>query len=364
MRRTVRAGFTLIEAGFVAAVGAALLGVIAPAGLQINTSRRGMTSSAKLGQIGLGAAMYGIDHDGRIPGYSWRGADPDGGGGYFVMPDGNTRYAANDTQAANLQCVEILMRRTGRIDGPHKLHHSPQVNIPRHMSHTVLQDYMNVPFPSELFADPADAKQLQWQANPLDISYQNDIPYAPGSEWTDDHHEHNGYTTVSTRQKWAYKSSYHTVPMAYAPDSMPTVRPYFFSTYTFILASDTPLTSGRWFDEVVFPSGKVHMYEEFDRERSLHVGGRWYGYPTSVPDKLMFDGSIDSQASWRANPAFEPVYLPKYNGLWVQEYRPLHQFPPTPLGLGDNNYYDTKWQWTLGGLRGLDYPSRLAPAGY
>ena len=364
MRRRVRTGFTLIEAGFVAAVGAALLGVIAPAGLQINTSRRGMTSSAKLGQIGLGAAMYGIDHAGRIPGYSWRGPDPDGGGGYFVMPDGNTRYAANDAQAANLQCVEILMRRTGRIDGPHRFQHSTSVNIPRHMSHTPLQDYMNLPFPSELFADPADAKLLQWQANPLDISFYNDIPYAPGSSWGGYHHDSYGFTQVSTRQKWAFKSSYHTVPVAYAPDSMPTVTPDAGSTYMFMNTNGVPFTAGRGFDEVVMPSGKVYMFEEFDRERAVAIGGRWYGYPTSFPDKLMFDGSIDSQGNWRANPAFHPDLAFKYIGPWLQGYRPLHQFPPTPLGLGDNNYYDTKWRWTLGGLRGLDYPSRLAPSGY
>lgn len=362
MHRTARKGFTLVEAAAAVAMTAALVGVLAPAGMQVNTTRRGMTSQTKLGVIGVGASMYGQDHAGRIPGYSWRGPNPGEGLIPYILPDGSTQSAGSDTEAANIQNREILMRNTGRTTGPHRILSSSGFYLGRFMPHLPLQDYMGLPFPSELFADPADAKLLQWQANPLDISGNNSIPYA-SSGWGPGHHEPGSFTTAAIRQRWAYTTSFDTVPVAYGPDAMPTFLPVSGSSYLFQIASGTRVWMGRGFDEVAFPSAKVYMFEEFDRERGLPVGGRWYAFPTSFPDKLMFDGSIDSQVSSRALSSFRPDQAQKFYGPWRQRYTPLHEFPTTPLGLGDNTQYDMRWRWTLRGLGGLDYPQRFSPPG-
>lgn len=359
----VRKGFTLIETGVAALVGVSLVGALAPPGRQARISQRGISSQANLGQIGAGAAMYGLDHAGRIPGYSWRGPDDGEDFVVYTMPNGSSRVAYSHAEAAALQEEAILLRNTGRIDGPHRILRSDMLLAPRHMPHLPLQEYLGLPFPSPLFADPADAKQLQWQANPFDITAANDIPYAIGSDYGPQHHSPGSFTEQAARQRWAYKSSYETVPAAYSPDGSPTLLPLAGSSYLFLNQSDVRFATGRTFDEVRFPSAKVHMYEEFDRERNLAIGGRWFGSFNSAPSKLMFDGSIDDQLNWRATPSYRPDQPHKSYQPWTQVYTPLHEFPRSPAGWYDNTLHNMYWRWTLFGLQGSDYAQRISAPG-
>jgi hypothetical protein len=279
------------------------------------------------------------------------------------MPNGQTRSATSHASAAGLQEEAILMANTGRIDGQYRILRNDTLLAPRHMPHLPLQDYLGLPFPSPLFADPADAKQLRWQANPLDLTDANDIPYAPGSDYGPQHHSAGSFTGAGARQRWAYKSSYDTVPAAYAPDGAPTLLPVPSSSYLFMNQSDVRFATGRALEEVRFPAAKVYMYEEFDRERGIPVGGRWFGIANSVPTKLMFDGSTDDQPSMASAPSYSPDQPHKHDQPWTQVYTPLHQFPSSTAGWGDTTLRNMYWRWTLRGLQGSDYGRRIWASG-
>ncbi|MCC5822374.1 MAG: hypothetical protein LAT64_06535 [Phycisphaerales bacterium] len=358
-----RRGFTLIDAVAGLAALAAVAAVAMPMGLQSRVQMRGQSSASNLMQIGQASAMYALDHEGLIHTYTWTG--PRGSFPSYKLPDGNSYTAFNDTQAAALQLRSILMRRTGRIDGDHAIMNS-SVRLPhRRMMNLILMDYLDRPFPDPLFADPSDAKMLQWQANPLDITSANNIPYAPGGDFSG-YDSEGGWTGEGVRQRWAYSSSYQTTVFAWQPDQPNT--PPSFSPGIYYPTQTTPhlypssfpnvfIAEGRNYAEVAFPSGKVHYFEEFDRRQA---GSPYFAYDHARPAKLMFDGSVNEWASGFASESADPL---DPRPRWRQRYVPLHEFPLPLTGFGEETLLSMRYRWTFGGLRGLDYPLP-APKGF
>ncbi len=346
--KTRKHGFTLLETAAVLGAVTVLLGVTAPAVRQARVMGRGTASSARLLQIGQGSAMYGADHGGQLFTYTWRP------GQEYLLPDGLTKVPNSQEDAAAWQNVEILMRRTGRISGPDKILMMSGRLPHRRLTHLVLMDYMNLPFPSELFADPADANLLQWQANPLDISAANNIPYAVGNPGAG-YDSSSGWTDAAVRQRWAYGSSYQRTITAWAPDGIagPAPSPVPTTPHLTMMPSGVPLADGRNYAEVAFPSAKVHMFEEFDREQA---GSPYFAYDHARPEKLMFDGSVNDRPSGEAGPSWNPS-MGKVE--WRQAYVPLHTFPIPLSGLGETTPLSQRYRWTVGGLKGIDYGAPL-----
>lgn len=347
----IKRGFTLLETAAVLAIGSLLFGVLAPAVKMSRSQARGVGSAANLMFIGQGSAMYAQDNGGRLFTYTWAGPVTGQGAVFFDMPDGKTRSASSDQEAASWQNTEILMRRTGRLEGSDRIANFSGRLPHRRNSHLPLMDYLNVPFPSTLFADPADANLAIWQANPTDVTLASNIPYAPGSDYAG-YDDQSGWTNVGIRQRWAFGSSYQRTISAWSSDGIdgPTLLPI----------SDTPhmtsgvlppgmLANGRLETEVVFPSAKVHFFEEFDREQA---GSPYFAYDHARPTKLMFDGSINDRPSGEARPSWNPA-----NGKqeWRQTYVPIHTFPLPQGGFGDPTLLSQRYRWTLGGLKGIDY---------
>ena len=111
--------------------------------------------------------------------------------------------------------------------------------------------------------------------------------------------------------------------------------------------------------EVAFPSQKVHMHEEFDYEQSRYP---YFAYDHARPEKLMFDGSINSQPSGEANDSVSPENYdindpqdPSIYPVWTQVYVPLDTFPIPLDGFGDDTELNMRYRWTLFGLQGVDY---------
>lgn len=344
-------GFTLLETAAVTVVVSLLVGALTPAVRQTRVDARGSQSVANLGFIGQGTAMYAADNDGRLFTYTWAP-------GPHLMPDGKTRIATNTQTAAGLQNTEILMRRTGRITGPSRILTLANVLAHRRDTHLVLMDYLDLPFPSDLFADPGDANLLMWQANPLNLSASNNIPYAPGTNTT-------GYAgglswgLGEVRQRWAFGSSYQRTVSAWNPDGLNgegAFVPAASTPHLFLTAFGGPanLPAGRTFDEVVFPSAKVHMFEEFDR-RSFSFAP-YFGYDIARPAKVMFDGSINLRRSGEATPSWNAAFVKQE---WRQTYVPIHTFPVPLGGLGDQTPVSQRYRWTMGGLKGIDYGAPL-----
>lgn len=357
--RVTKSGFTLVETLAVLGI-VALVGVqVAPMQSKMRASARGQTSAAKLTQIGQGSAMYALDNRGRIFNFTWRGPDRPGDPPViYSLPDGTNKSARSPTDAIQWQEMEILQRRTGRVNQSDKIVRY-NTRLPQKRGvHIVLMDYMNLPFPSDLFADPADALLAQWQANPLDISAANDIPYSgpvdPGYDAP------TGWSAMGARQRWAYNSSYLSTYAAYSADGIPgdstwvpvAPTPHLMT----LLPGSTPAykwprtLDNRFYREVASPSGKVHLFEEFDREQA---GSPYFAYDHARPEKLMFDGSVNSWASGDANASWNPA-LGK-TAEWRQNYVPLDKFPVPLSGLGETTELSQRYRWTRFGLLGVDY---------
>ena len=344
-------GFTLLETAAVLAIGSLLVGVLAPAVKMSRSHARGVGSAANLMFIGQGSGMYAQDHAGRNFSYTWAGPEPGQSQVFFDMPDGITRLAGSDQEAASWQQTAILMLGTGRISGPDKILGNTTSVVHRRTILLVLQDYLGRPFPDPMVADPADANLLQWQANPLDIEITNNIPYAPGSD-VDGYDSPGHWTSRNLRQRWAYGSSYQTTAAAWQSDGIggdPSFVPTPITPHLFLGGNRIPTAGGRNFDEVVFPSHKVYFFEEFDREQA---GSPYFAYDHARPEKLMFDGSVNNRPSGEARPSWNPA-----NGKqeWRQTYVPLHTFPLPQGGFGDPTLLSQRYRWTLGGLKGIDY---------
>jgi len=337
--------FTLIELAAVIAVAGTVTASLAPMARKARVSARVQASASNLSAIGQGAGMYGVDNADRIPGYSLAG--PTTQALRLNLPNGDRVTIRNGVDATAFQNTEILQRRTGRLDGPFEILYDNTRLWHRRWSHVVLIDYLDSPFADGLFIDPADANQLTWAANPLDYGAGSTVPYANISD---------GWSRESVRQRWAFAASYQTTVSAWNPDGIRESSYVPFSdTPHLFLVNDVPgnrlrLSDGREFAEVRYPSNKVYFFEEFDREQP---GDPYFGYYHARPEKLMFDGSVNSLASGDANPSWNAA-----NGKlkWRQRYVPLDTFP-TELPGREGERLSQRYRWTLGGLSGVDYPT-------
>lgn len=101
--------------------------------------------------------------------------------------------------------------------------------------------------------------------------------------------------------------------------------------------------------EVAFPAQKVHMHEDHDREQKRFP---WFAYDHAAVEKLMFDGSINSQISGEAHDAENPA---QPGLVWSQTYVPLDAFPIPLGGFNDSTRLNMRFRWTEDGLQGIDY---------
>ncbi|MGJ8636520.1 MAG: hypothetical protein ACSHX5_06720 [Phycisphaerales bacterium] len=313
---------------------------------------RGVTSEGNLATIGQVGAMYALDHEDRIFSFTWRG-----GQNYLDIGTGKTRFMNDDQEAGARQLQNILYRATGRTSGATRIYAAATLLVHRRFSHQVLADYMGGNVSDPMWVDPADANLLYWQANPLEFyeDKKSTLPYDngfPGEGYED----FNVFLYSSTKIHWPFASSYHTVPHAWTQDFDKQYIPIADSPHLFqqFPPSFNTQLGERRHTEVVFPSAKVWMHEEFDREQG---GEPYFAYDHARPAKLMFDGSINTAMSGQAQSSVSPEdYLNGDKFVWEQKYVPLDTFPVPLGGLGDETLLNMRYRWTLGGLTGVDYP--------
>jgi prepilin-type N-terminal cleavage/methylation domain-containing protein len=357
-KRTSRA-FSLIELTMVLAVVASASAVLAPSLSRVRSSMQGMTSEGNLLSIGQGSGMYALDNGDRIFTYSWRAGVPQ-----LNIRSGNMIVPASDSQAASYQARDILWRSTGRINGPGRLFAPLDRLMHRRYSHLVLADYLGGNVSDPLWVDPADAQQLSWQANPLEyLEDNNTIPY--GVDYPSGDYESSfGWDDVAVRQFWTYGSSYQQSNNAWLFDDVATYTPQFETPH---LYANRGHPSGanvaqRFTSEVRFPSAKVFMFEEFDREQN---GMPYFMYDHAAPAKLMFDGSINTAMTGLARPGVNPGFElhdreNDEQDMYYQIYLPLDKFPLPVFGSDKDRELIHRYRWTSGGLSGLDYPQVLS----
>ncbi|MCA9303443.1 MAG: hypothetical protein KC996_04910 [Phycisphaerales bacterium] len=344
---SAKRGFTLVDLAALVVVCATVAAVAAPTLNIAKKQKFATTSERNLGIIGQGAAMYSAVNSDRIPTYSWEA------GVSYTMPNGNIYTPISDQEAAGFQNQEILMRMTGRIalqnDGIRRL---TSHLAHRRYAHLPLWDFMGPSIRPFIWADPADANLIFWQRHPHDYHSGSSVPYANGSP-PFGYDQSSSWSEPAILQRWAFTTSYETVPAAWAPRMPDTYGPISETTNFYTTSSNlTPsLSNGRMMTEVAFPSRKVYMFEEFDRETFVDS---FFAYSFAAPAKLMFDGSINTEQTGQARPAANPLNYPAPT-VWRQRYIPLDTFPIPVTGLGESTELDMHYRWTFNGLLGQDY---------
>ena len=345
--------FTLIELLVVIAIIALLIGILLPALGQARKSAQNVVAQANLRSLNTGAANYAGDSDGQIFSFSWRGGIP-----FTNLKNGKQTTVGSDVDAAAYQVQDILRRATGRIRGTGAMLVPSTRLMHRRYSHLVLLDYLTDVQPEPIAASPFDRNLQRWQEDPL--AYLEDgsgLPYTSGVP-TPGYETPGFWDEPAIIQLWPFASTYQMVPAAWAKDGVNGEN-------TVVPVSDTPhlmtVSSGassfgqinmgrRKFTEVAHPSGKVMMFEEFDRFSDSE--GLYFAYPESKCNLAFFDGSVRQETTQDANPGWNPDTP---DDVWRQRYVPLDTFPRPKEGLGNSQEYCMRYRWTRHGLKGIDY---------
>jgi prepilin-type N-terminal cleavage/methylation domain-containing protein len=338
-------GFTLIELLVVIAIIALLIGILLPALGQAQRSAKNVLSQANMRSLNTGAANYSTDNADRVFSYTWRAGET------YLMPDGRVKSPANDQFAASFQNQEILQRVTGRISGLTKIQSFTSRLPHRRYSHLVLLDFLTDVQPEPTAASPFDRNLINWQENPLEyLEDGNSLPYEGGIPAGYDND--SNWSLRPVQQRWPFASTYQMVPAAWNSDGIngaPTYYPTATTPHLFTASGPVPL-GRRKFTQVAHPSGKVMLFEEFDRFSDKK--GLYFAYPEAKPNLAFFDGSVRSELTADGNAGWNPN-APEEE--WLQKYVPLDTFPIPKGGLGDNDEYCQRFRWTRFGLQGIDY---------
>ena len=154
--------------------------------------------------------------------------------------------------------------------------------------------------------------------------------------------------------RWPFASSYQMVPAAWNPDGISgagTWSPIATTPHLFEPSGQGNIRVGRRkITQVAHTSGKVMMFEEFDRFSDK--AGLYFAYPEAKPNLAFFDGSVRSESTADCNPGWNPS---EPTTEWAQYYKPLDTFPLPKNGFGDNTKYCQRFRWTRHGLQGIDF---------
>ena len=343
---TTRHAMTLVETLITIGMIGIVITSVVPALAAVRGDALNEMSKANLMQLGQARDQYAMDNADQIFSYSWRAGET------YTMPDGRTRTANSDQEAAANQNSEILLRRTQRLSGQFKIRTAFNRLPHRRFSHLVILDELagndNEVFNNSLLAiDPADQNVLTWHERPLEYGADSGVPYSDGipNGYEDDFN----WVGLENKQRWTFASSYQVVPYAWQGDGPDNVYAPVASTPHLYQSIGTPELGRRLMGDVAFPAQKVHMHEEFDFEQKRYP---YFAYDHAIPEKLMFDGSINSQSSGDANSSYSPA---NPSEEWTQTYIPLDTYPIPLGGLNDPTQLNMRYRWTLNGLQGVDY---------
>jgi len=324
-------GFTLIELLVVIAIIALLIGILLPALGEARRAGKLAIAISNEKQFGVATGTYAADFEDKIFSFTWKGGEP------APTEFDDLRMADTDLQAAANQAVHILRKRADREDIAPITGWIPHVLY----THLVLNDYLAQRLPEKMVVSPEDKNRLLWQSDPR--AYDN-CEFTPNP----------GCGQANTK-RWPYSSSYQVIPASYSVDMLRTrggrtERPVTQGTTHRFYSQGFPL-GRRKFNDVQFPSGKVHMFDS--EQRHFTKRNLYHAYPISRVPLLFFDGAVNVKVTGDANQGFNPN---RPTSELPTRYRYVPDAWEAPTLSGERadiviGYY----KFTRGGLSGVDF---------
>ncbi|MBX3359137.1 MAG: prepilin-type N-terminal cleavage/methylation domain-containing protein [Phycisphaeraceae bacterium] len=339
-----RAGFTLIELLVVVAIIAVLVGILLPSLAGARKAARTSICMSNMRQHAMGMLNYSTDSKGWLSTFSW---EP--GKAYSEWSDLN--YAPSAPVAHAYQAVDAIRRFLARDAAM-----QPAVTdrlLSRNYSYLVLVagGYFGSRLPEQGVVCPEDRDPLVWQsnfaANPTTTSPAVILQGTPDPDPA---------ASAAFKRTLPFWSTYQTVPCAWSIQTGGNALhqanagvPGYHLLYTY-----SPLYTrfnNTRLDQVMFPSGKVYLFDLWDRHKySRRI---FHAYPVAAQPLVFFDGSVTIRKTGDANPGWHPV-TPDSPAPTRYLYTPGPGEPPTFTGASSEivtGYY----RWTRRGLRGVDY---------
>ncbi len=340
--RPLRPAFTLIELLVVIVIIGILIGILLPALASARQLARKSVCMSNLRQFGVGYSTYAIDFKDAIATFSWKPGNRDSEFPDLRPPALPASIGGGDwdAEAATYQATDIVRRLSGRTTlMPPGSDWSPF----QRYSHLVMNSYLAQRLPERMVVCPEDKVRLQRQTDQI-----------AGVDTT-------GSSSGLGSWRFPYASSYMLVPSAYSADGPvvggstmgPSTDNHFESW-----AGQLPL-GGRRITDVVFPSQKVQLMDTIARHVRRPL---YYAYADASQPLLFFDSSVREYRSDKSNLGADPN-IPSDPAPLTIRYVPQASEgePATKSGRSGEDVF-ARYQWTRGGLKGLDFGGAEPPA--
>ena len=313
-------GFAMVDLAVFMVVGVFIVAFLVISGGETRRQASLGRCMQQLRQQGVAIRSYEADNAGLIATFSWRVGDQ-----LSQWPDLN--LARDDLVAAANQAVDIIRRRTDRLDFPRITGWVPHVLY----TQLVIVDYLDSELPWESAACPEDEPRRCWQARGEDFC---DCPIRPDCD---------NYPS----QRWSYSSSYEFGPTFFSEDGRLAQGPE-HRYYVVLFPSHL---GGKLLAQVRYPAAKAMMWEGTAR----HFGPKhqYHAYKEARVPILFADGSVSAKATTDANPGWHPL-VPDDPRTTIYYYAPSAWEAPTLSGK-DRERVTGYYRWTRRGLAGRDF---------
>lgn len=335
-----RRAFVLADLASLLAVGGVMLALAIAGMAESRRTSRLDESIDNLKRINHGTESHAADFDGRLWGFTWQAGetvqylDENGDLVETTLPDSDLQAAAY--QAIHL--IRLLDDRVGENSFPVPSNWMPHVIY----SHLPLVEYLGANPLDRWTADPGDTVRANWKDDPID-KFDNGfwLPLQPDPG-------------NPVNRRWPYSSSYNATPATWDQNQSDLefgqgLRVSQGGTHNAYNVPPDPDLFPMNLQDVTYPAGKVYVHDSFQR----HFGpcSTFYGFDDARIPLAFLDGSVSVRQTRDANPGWSPNSETVPCDVFL--YQPSQWEPPSCDT--DDNIAKGYYNWTRGGMKGLDF---------